>query len=58
LVYPLSQQKVSTIMLTIENPTTFLTDAACAASVAHTMKANAGLVWNGFAGAFARRPSG
>jgi O-acetylhomoserine/O-acetylserine sulfhydrylase-like pyridoxal-dependent enzyme len=45
-------------MLTIENPTTFLTDATCVASVAHTMKANAGLVWNGFAGAFARRPSG
>jgi hypothetical protein len=45
-------------MLTIENPTTFLTDAACAASVAHTVKANAGLLRNGFAGAFARRPSG
>jgi hypothetical protein len=45
-------------MLTIENPTTFLTEAASVASVAHTMKANAGLLWNGFAGAFARRPSG
>jgi hypothetical protein len=45
-------------MLTIENPTTFLTDADCVASVAHTMKANAGLLWSGSAGAFARRPSG
>jgi hypothetical protein len=45
-------------MLTIENPTTFIADATCAAPVANDMKANAGLLRNGFVAAFARRPSG
>jgi hypothetical protein len=45
-------------MLTIENPTPFITDATCAASVAHTMKANAGLLRNGFVAAFTRRATG
>ena len=44
-------------MLQIDTPTTFLTEAARAASVAYGMKPNAGLHRSGFVLAFARRPA-